>query len=176
MYLVISASLNPKSRSRVLAREVHRRLATITPDPVFYDLQEVTLPFCDGGACYGDPQAQRLASLVDGARGIILATPVYNYGVSAAAKNVVELTGKAWTEKVVGFLCAAGGGVSYMAVMGLANSLMLDFRSFIIPRFVFATGRAFDEENNLTDDEVKQRLQELASTLVRITEAVHDSP
>ena len=39
---------------------------------------------------------------------IVLATPVYNYHVSAATKNLIELTGSAWEDKLVGFLCAAG--------------------------------------------------------------------
>ncbi len=33
-----------------------------------------------------------------------------------------------------------------MSVMAYANSLMLDFRCVIIPRFVFATSHAFDGE------------------------------
>lgn len=172
MYLVLSTSLNPKSRSRALARKVHEQLASQTDDVKYYDLQDVALPLCDGGACYGHPDAQKLATLVEAAQGIIIATPVYNYDVSATAKNVVELTGKAWSEKVVGFVCAAGGGVSYMSVMGLANSLMLDFRTFVIPKFVFATGKAFDEEHRLIDEDVVGRLDELAATLVRVTEAL----
>ena len=72
-------------------------------------------------------------------KAILLATPIYNYDVSAAAKNMVELTGSAWRDKTVGFICAAGGTSSYMSVMGLANSLMLDFRCIILPRFVYAT-------------------------------------
>ena len=172
MYLILSTSRNPTSRSRVLARRIHEEISARAGDAVWYDLQDVELPLCDGGACYGDPQVQRLAGLVQAAQGIIVATPVYNYDVSATAKNVVELTGKAWTEKVVGFVCAAGGGVSYMAVMGLANSLMLDFRSFVIPKFVFATGRAFDEQNQLVDEDVIERLTDLSSTLVRVTEAL----
>ena len=75
--------------------------------------------------------------------GIVVATPIYNYDASAAAKNLVELTGRAWQNKVVGFLCAAGGDGSYMSIMALANSLMLDFRCVIVPRFVYATGGAF---------------------------------
>lgn len=174
MYLILSTSLNPKSRSRVLAREMKTRLAARVDQLQFYDVQDVELPMCDGGACYAHEETQRLAAVIQAARGIIMATPVYNYDVSSTAKNVVELTGKdAWTEKVVGFLCAAGGGVSYMAVMGLANSLMLDFRTFVIPRFVFATGKAFDEENKLIDEKVATRLDELADTLVRVTEALH---
>jgi FMN reductase len=172
VYLILSTSLNPKSRSRVLAREIDRRLRAMRDAVTYYDLQEHKLPMCDAGACYGDPEAQHLASLVTAARGIIVATPVYNYDVSATAKNVVELTGRAWNDKVVGFVCAAGGGVSYMAVMGLANSLMLDFHSFILPRFVFATGKAFDEQNQLIDEDVSERLDNLVALLVRTTEAL----
>ena len=173
MYLILSTSLNPNSRSRVLAREVGQRLTNHSLDFHLYDLQDVNLPFCDGGACYGDPEVQRLGKLVGGAKGIIIATPIYNYDASATAKNIVELTGKAWTETVVGFVCAAGGGVSYMAPMGLANSLMLDFRSFVLPKFVFATGKAFDEENQLIDEDVQDRLDELTNSLVTVTEAIH---
>ena len=46
------------------------------------------------------------------------------------------MAGRAFTGKPVGFVCAAGGRSSYMAVLGLANSLMLDFRCLIVPRFV----------------------------------------
>ena len=172
MYLILSTSLNPNSRSRVLAREVGERLSAKSREFQLYDLQEVNLPFCDGGACYAEPEVQRLGTLVKDAKGIIIATPIYNYDASATAKNIVELTGKALMETVVGFVCAAGGGVSYMAPMGLANSLMLDFRSFILPKFVFATGKAFDEENRLIDEEVEARLDELTHSLVAVTEAL----
>ena len=173
MYLILSTSLNSKSRSRVLARECDRRLRAMRDAVTYYDLQDHHLPLCDAGACYGDPEVQHLGSLVSAAKGIIVATPVYNYDVSATAKNVVELTGRAWSEKVVGFVCAAGGGVSYMAVMGMANSLMLDFHSFILPRFLFATGKAFDEHNRLIDEDASQRLDNLVALLVRTTEALH---
>ena len=97
-----------------------------------------------------------------------MATPVYNYDVSAAAKNMVELTGSAWEDKVVGFLCAAGGMGSYMSVMSFANSLMLDFRCLIIPRFVYATGDSFNGDK-LTDTKVAKRIGHVASELVRVT-------
>jgi NAD(P)H-dependent FMN reductase len=91
--------------------------------------------------------------------------------VSAAAKNMVELTGSAWEDKIVSFLCAAGGMNSYMSVMAFANSLMLDFRSVIIPRFVYATGDAF-EGDELKDKKVGKRIEELAAELVRFGQAL----
>jgi FMN reductase len=58
-----------------------------------------------------------------------------------------------------------------MSVMAYANSLMLDFRCTIIPRFAFATGDAFDGEN-ITDKKITQRIEQVADDLVRFTKAL----
>jgi hypothetical protein len=55
--------------------------------------------------------------------------------------------------------------------MAFANSLMLDFRCVIIPRFVYATGRAFDGDD-LKDKEAGQRIEELAGELMKFTTAL----
>jgi hypothetical protein len=55
--------------------------------------------------------------------------------------------------------------------MSFANSLMLDFRCLIIPRFVYATGDSFDGDR-LTDDKLAKRIERVAADLVRVTKAV----
>jgi FMN reductase len=170
-YLVVSTSGNPDSNSRRMGRLAFAHLQKAKADCVWLDISELGLPLCDADKCYTQPSAQKVSKAVEAADGILIATPVYNYDVSAAAKNLVELTGSAWEEKVVGFLCAAGGMNSYMSVMAFANSLMLDFRSVIIPRFVYATGRAFEAEE-LKDEKVGERIAELAAELIRFTEAL----
>lgn len=173
MYYIVSCSQNPASRSRAMAEFLVECFARREAPAELIDLQQRPLPMCDGGACYGDPEVQRIAGDLAAAEGIILATPIYNYDVNAAAKNLVELTGKnVWADKVVGFVCAAGGQVSYMAPMQLANSLMLDFRSFVLPNFVFATGKAFDEQQAVTDEDVRARMQRLAETMIRVSRAL----
>ena len=76
---------------------------------------------------------------------------------------------------VVGFLCSAGGRASYMSVMAMANSLMLDFRCVIVPRFVYATGDDFSADRTeamaISSDEVTERLDELAAEVVRLATA-----
>jgi FMN reductase len=170
-YLVVSTSGNPDSNSRRMGRLAFAHLEKAKADSVWLDISELGLPLCDADKCYTQPSAVKLSKAIEAAEGILIATPVYNYDVSAAAKNLVELTGSAWEEKVVGFLCAAGGMNSYMSVMAFANSLMLDFRSVIIPRFVYATGRAF-EDDELKDEKVGERIAELAAELIRFTEAL----
>jgi FMN reductase len=170
-YLVVSTSGNPSSNSRKMGRLALAWLQKAKVPCDWLDLSELELPLCDADSCYLQPSAQNLGKVIAGADGILIATPVYNYDVSAAAKNMVELTGKAWEDKVVGFLCAAGGMSSYMSVMAFANSLMLDFRSVIIPRFVYATGDSFDDDT--TDAKLTKRIDELAGELVRFTQALH---
>ena len=106
----------------------------------------------------------RLTELIQRARGIIVATPIYNYDASAAVKNLFELTGRAWEDKAVAFLCAAGGQSSYMSIMGLANNLMLDFRCLIVPRFVYSTRTAFAGDA-VTDLAIVERIDRLVGEL-----------
>jgi NAD(P)H-dependent FMN reductase len=168
MILIVSASLSPESNSRLLAQEAGRILAVDGVPTQLLDLREHPLPLCDGGAAYGHPGLGPVRDLVAKADAIIVATPVYNYDVNAALKNLIELTGRAWENKVVGFLCAAGGKSSYMSILGLANSLMLDFRCLIVPRFVYATEGDFSG-GRLTDAEQIKRVAQLAKAAVRLT-------
>jgi NAD(P)H-dependent FMN reductase len=171
MDLVVSASLNPASRSRLLAEACQARLQRAGRPVELLDLAESKLPFCDGATAYGEPAAKHALAMVRRAHAVFFAAPVYNYDVNAAAKNLVELTGQAWTGKVVSFLLAAGGQGSYMSVMGLANSLMLDFRCLIIPRFIYATGEAFDQ-TRLIDEGITMRLDQLVEETLRISDAI----
>src|SRR5882757_6141911 len=170
-YLVLSTSGNPDSNSRRMAQIAFDWLKKAKLNCQWLDISKLDLPLCDADACYSHPAAQNLTAAVEKADGIIVATPVYNYDVAAAAKNMLELTGSAWEDKVVGFLCAAGGMGSYMSVMSFANSLMLDFRTVIIPRFVYATGDAFDGDE-VTDKKVLTRIEQAADELIRFTKAL----
>lgn len=170
--LIISTSLKPTSHSRKLALKAKADLEAKGIATDWLDLQDSPLPFCDAGGAYGDPALPEIKQKIADATGIIFAAPIYTFDISAAGKNLIEMTGKdCWTDKVVGFLCAAGGQGSYMAVMQIANSLMLDFRTFIVPRFVYATGESFSE-TQITDDAVGQRTEELALEVNRVATAL----
>lgn len=170
-YLVVSTSGNPSSNSRKMGRAAHRYLTEASRDCSWLDLSQLSLPLCDADSCYSVPGARELGKAIKSADGILVAAPVYNYDVSAAAKNMIELSGSAWEDKIVGFLCAAGGMSSYMSVMAYANSLMLDYRCVIIPRFVYATGRDFHDEG-IAETKIMERVEQVAAELVRFTEAL----
>lgn len=169
--LVLSTSLNPSSNSRKLARLALERMQAGGARAHWMDLRDLDLPICDGGDSYEHPDVARLKEQTKAADGILIATGIYNYAVTAACKNAVEFAGRTLTEKVVGFLCSAGGRHSYMSVMNLANSMMLDFRSVIVPRFVYAPRGSFSDED-ISDPEVIERVGECADELVRMTAAL----
>ena len=140
-------------------------------DVELFDLQDNPLPMCDGDECYDLPEVIAFREKVERAEGIIMAIPVYNFNVSSGAKNIVELGGSKLYDKTFGFMCAAGGRNSYMSVMSLANSLMIDFRCYIVPKFVYATKHDF-QDGEITNSEIKKRIEELGAELVRVSRAL----
>ena len=169
---VISSSLNAESKGLHLARLAAEHLQAQGQTVDFIDLRDVPLPLGGSDGSFDHPLATELTARLKRADGILLATPVYNYDVNAAAKNLVELTGPAWENKVVGFLLSAGGHPSYMSVMGFANSLMLDFRCIILPRFVYALSKEHFSAGKLSDPDVQRRVEELTRQLVRVAGAL----
>ena len=165
--LIISSSLSKNSQSRMMAKYASNYLVAKSVSVEMIDLRDFDLPICDGDDSSNIPIVKDLKTKISKAHGILIATPVYNFNVNAAIKNLIELTGSAWTDKVVGFICSAGSKNSYMAVMGLANSLMLDFRCIIIPRSVYSSDNA-----DQLGDSVKERLNNLSSELIRFVKGL----
>lgn len=178
--LLISGSLRPGSHSRVLMRAAEGYLKSNGVQTTLIDLRDYPLPLCDGDAAYDDPRVDELSGMIEKADGILIGVPIYNFYVNAAVKNMVELTGSAWEDKLVGFLCAAGGRSSYMSVMDFANELMLDFRCLIIPRFVYAVKGDFLKKDggeiDISNAEILERVQLLCNEALRLANALSVNP
>jgi len=164
---VVSSSLRPGSYSKIMARRAHEVLTGQGHAPGWIDLVDLRLPMCDGDAAYETPEVERATEELKGYDRVIAATAVYNYDANAALKNYIELTGSAWENKIVGFLCAAGGTSSYMSIMSLANSLMLDFRCWIVPRFVYAEGDDF-AKGAVKSAQIQKRIAGLCADIVSV--------
>ena len=173
-YAVVSSSLHPDSRSRILARMASGLLQENGHAVDLIDAGDLELPVSDGHSAWKHHHSMDIQDRIGGADGIILAMGIHNYGSSATAKNIVELGARGWNDKVVGLLCAAGGVRGYMGVMHLANSLMLDFHSLIIPRIVYATADDFDGDE-IASTEIAKRVGELVEQFVNVSTRLHES-
>ena len=169
--LIVAAGLGANNKSHILASEAERVLRAAGTPVTLLDLRELTFPLCGSPESFADPNVARGLALVSAADAIIVATPIYNYDANAVAKNFIELTGQGWKNKVVGFLCTAGGEKSFMSILPLANSLMLDFRCVIVPRFVYATGDTF-VDGQIVDADILARVDECVRATVKLAAAV----
>jgi NAD(P)H-dependent FMN reductase len=175
---ILSCSLDPQSRSYLLARETERLLQLRGHDPHLIDLRSISLPNFDNADCYSHPAYLQIHDAIRNADGVVLSVPIYNWSIGSSAKKLIELTGAtgdgertaAWFDQVVTFLCAGGLPHSYMAYSSAAMSLMLDFKCVLNPYVVYATTR--DWNGDKLADSLSARLNktlevklELASLL-----------
>ncbi len=167
---IIGTSLNPESKSQILAGKLAAVLLERGVTVETADLREHDLPPAGAPGCWDHPHVAHLKGIIERASHVVLAVPIYCFDVNAAAKNLVELMGHSFDEKVVAFICAAGGQGSYMSVMGLANHLMLDFRSVIVPRFVYVSSADWSEDGEL-NPELEPRLALLGDDMRRVSVA-----
>ena len=71
-YLVISTSLREGSRSKIMAKYLSRNLSNVE----FFDLQENSLPMCDGDKCYDLPEVKEFREKIKNAKGRYLFNPI----------------------------------------------------------------------------------------------------
>lgn len=167
---IISSSLNKKSNSLILSNYAYSYLKNKGSEAILINMQDYTLPLCCADSAYKHEHVKTIKDILYATDSILISTPIYNYEVNAVLKNMLDLTGDSWKEKIIGMMCTAGGSKSYMALMSFANSLMLNFRCLILPKFVYANDKAFDTDQRLiTDSEIKLRVNELCDKLLEIT-------
>jgi NAD(P)H-dependent FMN reductase len=141
--LVLSSSLDASSRSEQLARIYAASLSAGGVEVEFLSLKDYPLPRFDNRD--GIPADTSYRALHDAslrADGLVLASPIYNWGCCAELKRFVEVVGtnppeepvrSPFFDKIVSFVNAAGLPQSYMAFSSLAISMMLDFKCVINP-------------------------------------------
>jgi len=177
--LIIATSLNPNSKSLILAEHARDALAAKNIDVRLIWLRDVPMPLCDGtGSAWINPEVARMREEVQRCTHVIFAVPIYNYDVNAAAKNLIEHifnwntyrddNWKGVMDKIAGIICAAGGSHSYMSALSFTNSLALEGRWWVAPRIVYANSREFEnlENRKIVGEKIIQRIAQLLDELL----------
>lgn len=160
---VLSASLGSDSNSRSLCWHACEFAKERGIEAEFINLQDHrVLPYFEEGS----EGIEEISAKLDAAAAIIVSFPLYNYNMSASLKALIEHCGNCFEDKVVGIMTAAGGQSSYMSVMSIVQSLMCDYRSWIIPRYVYAARGDFEQEGK-PGQEVRQRIEQLVEVAYR---------
>jgi len=169
---ILNSNLAPGGKPAYLAGLLAELFAAAGHEAPVYHVGDLSLPACDGSLCYKDKKTIALTEALARAEALALVSPVYNYDLNAAAKNLIELTGGSWNGKAVGLVCTAGGERSYLSALGFMNSLGIDYRCLVSPRFVYVTREEFLEDGTLAAaSPIRDRLAFLTQELPVLAEA-----
>ena len=121
--LVISTNLNINGKTDVIAKQLIPLFEKTDHDVELIQLGLYNLPICDGYKCCQNNDVIKLQKTISEVNSVIICSPVYCYDLNTVAKNLIELTGSAWKDKVVSFVVNA----FEKSNMKFMNSLMIDF-------------------------------------------------
>jgi chromate reductase, NAD(P)H dehydrogenase (quinone) len=178
--LVISASPRAGSPIGRLAALAAKEIALAEADVTRISLEDYPLPLFDADTTFehGPPHsAVQLQRMLAAHQGVFIASPEYSASVTPLLKNVIDwlsLSGGepnyvAFRHRVFAIGSASndpGGGLR--ALMALRQILELGCGALVIPEQIGVAnfGDAFDEMDNLKDENLSAALRALAHRLV----------
>jgi FAD reductase [NAD(P)H] len=132
------------------------------------DLKNYQIQFCDGRhpSEYSE-DTRRVIELVSSADFYVIGTPVYQASVSGALKNLFDLIPvDVFRKKVIGFVATGGTFQHYLVIENQLKPIAGYFRSFVAPSYVYAHSSHFNSDNNIIDDEILNRISNLAEEII----------
>ncbi|MDE2875928.1 MAG: NAD(P)H-dependent oxidoreductase [Gemmatimonadota bacterium] len=176
--LIVSASLDPESRSERIARRYSEALVMRGVASTFVTLKDYAIPGFDNPSELPS-DCEILHRMVLDAEAVVLAGPIYNWGSSAELKRFIEFVGTtppdgtrrgAFFDKIVTFIASAGLPHGYMGFAPTMASMILDFKCIINPYHVFVHSRNWDADR--IDDDASGRIDRSADVLVALMRAL----
>jgi len=165
----ICGSVRPGNYTRKALRLVLDELGKdrdVAVDAIYPEELDLPLP---GLATAGDGP-ERLRQLVEGATGVVFATPEYHGSFSSVTKLVIENLGfpSVLAGKPVALLGVAAGTIGAIKSLEQLRSVCAHVGAIALPLPVSVAGvqRAFDEEGNCLDERVEQRVRGVATHLL----------
>jgi len=167
--LIIQGSLNPKSKTAIVAQEVEKILHRCDGiDCQTLDLRYFEIQFCDGRKLkdYGS-DTQKAYDMVQESDGLIIGMPVYCYSVSGPLKNLIDITSSAMENKVAGIFCTTGSSMSYLASADLAKILAYESQVLSVQPVVCSSYEDF-KNGKLDSQKVQDKLNAMIEALISL--------
>jgi chromate reductase, NAD(P)H dehydrogenase (quinone) len=115
---------------------------------------------------------QRLRDAIDGADGLLLACPEYNFSISGPMKNAIDwmsrLPKQPFQDKPIAVVSASGGPLGGARVQYDVRRVLGQLWGHVMPRpevFVGSAQTKFDAQGKLTDETTKKFLTDLLAGL-----------
>lgn len=179
--LAFAASLRRGSLNRKLIALAAEMARSAGADVDLADFREFDLPIYDGDldANAGlPPGGLELKRRLDGADGVLIAAPEYNYSIAGSLKNAIDWVSRArpmpWRGKSIHLMSASPSSMG--GIRGLWQTrIPLEGCGALVFPDMFAlphANEAFDDSGELRDPSLAERLRRDVVGFVRLAEAV----
>jgi FMN reductase len=170
----ICGSLRPGSYTRLALEIALQGARELGADTRLIDLRDYALAFTDGrrDSSGYPPDVARLKEEIRQAQGLILGTPEYHGGYSGVLKNALDLMGFAEFEgKMTGLLAVSGGAMGATHALNGLRAVGRSLHAWVVPHEVSIpqAWRQFDQDGNLKDAALADRVKELGRQVARFT-------
>ncbi|MCB1052788.1 MAG: NAD(P)H-dependent oxidoreductase [Acidobacteria bacterium] len=177
--VAISGSLRAKSFSRMAVLTALEGARQLGAETEYLDLRDVRVA-CDGNEeDRGYPDSvYTLREAVKSAHGVLLCTPEYHGSVSGVLKNALDLMGfREFSGKIIGLLGVSAGALGGIDALNTLRSVGRALHAWVAPQqaAIPFCGRAFDENGQIIDPKMRERVLDVGRQVVRFA-YLHHSP
>jgi chromate reductase len=180
--LGISGSLRTDSLNRKALQVSKRFAAELGAQVDEIDLKELALPIYDEDvqtAGFPEP-VRKLKQAVESTDLLLIATPEYNYSISAALKNAIEWLSRgknSLDNKVAAIFGASGGPFGTLRGQFQLRHILTSVNVYTVPQpqvFIRSARDAFRPDGTLADKELENQLKSLVTRSLSLAGALRD--
>lgn len=136
------------------------------------DLSQYDHQFVDGRPAeeYNEDMKQLIKKFEE-ADGYVVASPIFQGSIPGVLKNTFDLLHPhAMRYKPVSIVANGGTYQHHLVVENQLKPILDYFRCLVTPNYVYTHADHFDQQNSITDEDVHDRLRELARVFVQYAE------
>lgn len=158
------------SKTAILVDEVIRRAEKLGADIEIelVDMKDYKVEIIDGRPSnqYNEDTKKIIKKIVE-ADFFVVGAPIYQASIPGVLKNLFDhLPMSVFESKVVAMVTNGGSERHALVAENQLKPILSFFKAIVCPTSVFVTSNAFNEKNEVTDENVKERLDRLAEELV----------
>ncbi|HEO8422133.1 NADPH-dependent FMN reductase [Niallia sp. FSL W8-0635] len=132
------------------------------------DLREFDIEFVNGAPLsYYNDDTIKVVNTILASDALVIGTPVYQASITGVLKNLFDhLPVDAFKSKVTGMVITGGTDKHFLVMEYQLKPILTYFKGLVTVQNVFVHNDYFDDENEITDEDVKKRMAKLAEEIV----------
>jgi NAD(P)H-dependent FMN reductase len=178
--LAFSGSLKAGSLNQMLVTQAAGMASARGADVTVLSLRDYPLPLFNEDIEHDEnPSVDQVRKLFADADALLIASPEYNGSLTPALKNVIDWVSRPASEKgytpryaqqSAALIAASPGGLGGLRGLNHVRQILSNIGTLVMPAqlAVPAAHTLFNDQGELTDEETKQRLQNVVDQLLSV--------